>query len=207
MWGTVNDLSPMEDSSAQELSNIMLPDSPEDIPEMDQFGECCLGPVPLPPALAFHTGAALRDKEGVMEQEQLEGEREGCEHTEEADSLVSSLWNSTDSDRQTEEDEAELSDEPTGEPADVPTDETTVMFIEGHPPNDELAEGHSLDDELTKDHSLNDELTEDHLPDNELMETITVKCPPPRQELPLGSAQEENRVAVHASEDEMDCLC
>ena len=33
--GTVNDLSPMEDSSAQELSNITLLDSPKDIPRMD----------------------------------------------------------------------------------------------------------------------------------------------------------------------------
>ena len=33
--GTVNDLSPTEDSSAQELSNITLPDSPEDILQMD----------------------------------------------------------------------------------------------------------------------------------------------------------------------------
>ena len=35
VWGTVNDLSPTEDSSAQELSNITLPDSPKDIHQMD----------------------------------------------------------------------------------------------------------------------------------------------------------------------------
>ena len=37
--GTINNLSPVEDSSAWELSNITLPDSPKDIPWMDQFGE------------------------------------------------------------------------------------------------------------------------------------------------------------------------
>ena len=33
--GTVNNLSPMQDASAQELSNITLMDSPKDIPQMD----------------------------------------------------------------------------------------------------------------------------------------------------------------------------
>ena len=107
---------------------------------------------------------------------------------EEVDSLVSSLQNSTDSDRQTEKgNEAELSDKTTGEPDDGPMDETAVKLEEGHPPNDEL--------------------TEDHPPDDELAETITVKCPPSGQESPPGSTREEDRVVVYASEDEMDHLC
>ena len=52
VWGTVNDLSLTEDSSAQELSNISLLNSPEDIPQMGQFGECCRGLTPVPPAAA-----------------------------------------------------------------------------------------------------------------------------------------------------------
>ena len=89
VWGTVNDLSPIEDSSALELSNITLPDSPMDIPQMDQFGEHCQGPAPVPPAVAFHAGAALHDKEEVKLQELPEGE---CgEYTEEVNSPVSSL--------------------------------------------------------------------------------------------------------------------
>ena len=48
VWGTVNDLSPVEDASAWELSNITLPDSPEDRPRMDRFGECCWEPMPVP---------------------------------------------------------------------------------------------------------------------------------------------------------------
>ena len=117
--GTINDLSPMEDSFAWELSNITLPDSPKDIPQMDQFREGCWGPAPVPPSVTFCAGAALCDKEEVMEQETPEGEREGGEHTEEADSPVSSPRNSTDSDRHTEdEDEGELSDEPANGPAD-----------------------------------------------------------------------------------------
>ena len=133
--GTVNDLSPMEHSSAQELSNITFPHSPEDIPQMDQFGEHHRGPAPVAPAAASHTRATPHDEHEVMEQEPLEEERECREYTEEVDSLVSSPQSSTDddrhveeveppesspqsstnSDRQTEgEDEVELLDEPTG---------------------------------------------------------------------------------------------
>ena len=39
VWGTVNDLSPMEDASTQELSNITIQDSPEDAPQINCFGE------------------------------------------------------------------------------------------------------------------------------------------------------------------------
>ena len=135
----------------------------------------------MPPAVALCAGAALHDEEEVMEQEPLEGERECGEYTEEADSPVSSLWNSTDRDRHTEEtdspesspqnsadsarhtkeeDEGELSDEPT----DGPTDETAVKVTEGHPPDDEL--------------------TEDHPSNYELVDTITVECPSLGWELP-----------------------
>ena len=101
--------------------------------------------------------------------------------------LVSSPQNSTDSDRQMEEeDKVELSDEPMGDPADGPTDETAAKHAEGHPHNDEL--------------------TEDYPCDDKLVETIMVKCPPSRQESPPGSTWED-RVVIHASEDEMDCLC
>ena len=212
--GTVNNLSPMEDSSAQELSNITLPDSPKDIPQMDRFGEHCQGPAPVPPTVASHAGAAPHDEEEVMEQELPEQERECGEyteevdspvsspqnstdsdrHTEKEDSLESSQWNSADSDRQTEEkDEGELSDKPTGEPAD----ETAVK----------LTEGHSPDDELTEDHPPGDELTEGHPPDYEPAETITVECLTSGWELPPGGAWEEDRVVIHASENEMDHLC
>ena len=101
----------------------------------------------------------------------------------------------------------ELSDEPTGKPTDRPADDTAVKLIEGHPPDDELTEGHPPNDGLAKDHPPNDELTKYPPPNDELLETITVKCTPPGQELPPGSTQEEDRVVVHASEDEMGCLC
>ena len=176
--GTVNDLSPVEDSSAQELSNITLPDSPEDIPWMDQFGEHCWGPLPVSPTVAPHARATPHNEEEVMEQELPEEERECGECTEEVDSPVSSLWNSTDSDRHTKEqdspesslqnsadsdrqmekeDEGELSDEPTGEPTNGPMDETAVKLTERHPPDERLTEGHP--------------------PDYEPVETITVECP------------------------------
>ena len=47
---TVSDLSPTEDSSARELSNITLLDAPDDVPQMEWFRECCaeLMPVAVP---------------------------------------------------------------------------------------------------------------------------------------------------------------
>ena len=183
-------------------------DSPEDIPQMDRFGECHREPMPVPSAAMLHARGALHDEEEVMEQETLEEERECSEYTEEVDSPVSSPWNSTDSDRHTEEeDEGELPDKPTGEPADGPMDETAVKLAEGHPPDDELAEGHLPDDELTEDHPPGNELAEGHPPDYEPAGTITVECLTLGHESPPGGTQEEDRVVIHASEDEMDRLC
>ena len=96
-----------------------------------------------------------------------------------------------------EEEEGELSDEPTSEPADGLMDETAVKLVEGHPPNAELPERHPP----------NDELTEGHPPNYELMETITVECPALGKESPPESTWEEDRVVVHTSEDEMDHWC
>ena len=99
------------------------------------------------------------DEEEVIEQELLKEKREGGEYIEEVDSSVPSLqnstdsdryteeedspecspWNSADSDRQTEEEET-LSDKPTGEPTDGPTNETAVKLTERHSPDDELTE-------------------------------------------------------------------
>ena len=241
VWGTVNDLSSMEDASARELINITLLDSPKDIPQMDQFGECHQEPAPVPPAVALHARAAHHAEEEVMGQELPEGERKCGEyteevdlpvfspwnstdsdrnteevdspgssswnsadsdrHTEEADSLESSLQNSADSDRQTkEEDEGEMSDEPTGEPADRPANETAVKLTEGDQP----------DNELIDDHPPGDELTKEHPPDCQPVETITVECPTLGQELPPRGTWEEDRVVVHACQDVLrshGCRC
>ena len=73
------------------------------------------------------------------------------------------------------EDEGELSDEPTGKPADGPVDETAVKLAEGHQPDDELAE----------DHPPSDEFAEGNPPNYQPAETITVECPTLGWELPL----------------------
>ena len=39
MRGTINDLSPVEDASTEELNNITIPASPKDAPQIDHFGE------------------------------------------------------------------------------------------------------------------------------------------------------------------------
>ena len=100
VWGTVNDLLPMEDSSAWELNNITLLDSPEDILQMDQFGGVLQGACTCAPSVASCAGAAPHDEDKVMEQEPLEEERECHEYTEETDS---SPWSSTDNYRYIEE--------------------------------------------------------------------------------------------------------
>ena len=135
-----------------------------------------------------HTKEA--DSLGSSSQNSADSDR----HTEEVDSLESSPWNSADSDRQMEEkDEGELSNKPTGKPAD----ETAVKLTEGHQPDDELAE----------DHPPSDGLAEGHPPDYQPAETITVECPASGWKSPPGGTQEEDRVVVHTCEDEMDHLC
>ena len=39
MRGTINDLSPVEDASTQELNSITIPASTKDAPQIDHFGE------------------------------------------------------------------------------------------------------------------------------------------------------------------------
>ena len=57
--GMVNDLSPMEDASTWELSNFTVPDSPEDMPRIDRFGEHQQERVAESPAEVFHAGIIL----------------------------------------------------------------------------------------------------------------------------------------------------
>ena len=71
--GTINDLSPTEDSFTQELSNITVLNSPKDVPRIDQFGDCWPECTSEAPAKAFY---ALCDEEEVMEQGFPEGGRE-----------------------------------------------------------------------------------------------------------------------------------
>ena len=80
----------MEDASAWELSNITLLDFPEDIPRMDQFGEHCWEPTPVPPTAVLHAGVAHCAVGEVMEQEPPQGERECDKYREEVDLPVSS---------------------------------------------------------------------------------------------------------------------
>ena len=58
--GMVNDLSPTEDSSARELSNITLLDGPDDVSQMDQFKEHHAEPEP---DAALHTEAGDQEEE------------------------------------------------------------------------------------------------------------------------------------------------
>ena len=85
MRGTASDLSPAEDVSAQELSNITIPDPPEDTWRIYYFGERWEGHGAEVPAEAFCTGAALCKEEEVMEQALPDREEVGSESSEESE--------------------------------------------------------------------------------------------------------------------------
>ena len=86
MRGTVNDLYPMEDASAQELSNITIPDSPEDVPQIDRFGESQQEHIAEVPAEAFHIGNVPHKGEEVMEELPPDGDNVNSDSSEESDS-------------------------------------------------------------------------------------------------------------------------
>ena len=84
MRGTASDLSPAEDASAQELSNITIPDAPEDVWRLDHFRECQEGCDVEAPAKAFCTCAALCKKAKAMEQVLPDREEVGSKSSEES---------------------------------------------------------------------------------------------------------------------------
>ena len=85
MRGTASDLSPAEDASTWELSNIMFQDLPEDVQRVDCFGECQERCSVEAPAKAFCTGAALHEEEETMEQAPPDREEVGSESSEESE--------------------------------------------------------------------------------------------------------------------------
>ena len=83
---TINDLSPAEDASAQELSNITIPDSPKDAPRIDHFEEHWQEHVAEAPAEEFCTGINPGKGEEVMEQAPPDGQNVSSDSSEELDS-------------------------------------------------------------------------------------------------------------------------
>ena len=135
--GTVNDLSPMEDALAQELSNITIPDSLEDAPRIDCFGEHWQECIAEAPVEVFHTGIVPHEGEEVMEELLSEGENISSDSSEELDSDVSTPWcHCSDSISWTEEGKEgeELAEESTEELTEEPTKELAGG------PNEELTE-------------------------------------------------------------------
>ena len=76
----------MEDASAQKLSNITIPDSPEDAPQIDCFGEHWQEHIVEAPAEVFHTGIVLHKAEEVMEELLPDGKNMSSDSSEESDS-------------------------------------------------------------------------------------------------------------------------
>ena len=84
--GTTRNLPPAEDVSAQELSNIMIQDPPEDAQRVDCFEECQEGCSAEAPAKAFCTGATFHEEEEeAMEQAPPDREEVGSESSEESE--------------------------------------------------------------------------------------------------------------------------
>ena len=75
----------MEDASAWELSNITIPDSPEDMPQIDCFRQHQQERIAEAPAEVFHAGIALLEGEEVMEQVPPDGEKVSSDSSEESD--------------------------------------------------------------------------------------------------------------------------
>ena len=124
--GTINDLSPREDASTQELSNITIPDSPQDVHQIYYFGEHWQEHIAEAPA---RCSAQVLEEE-VMEQALPDWENVSSISSEESDSDEGTPRSCcSDSISQTEEeseDREELTAEPAKELTVEPTKELTV---------------------------------------------------------------------------------
>ena len=84
--GTVTNLSPVEEASAQELSNIVIQDPPEDVPMMDHFREGREECSAEAPTDTFHMDAALHKEESMEQAPQSDLGGEGSESSKESGS-------------------------------------------------------------------------------------------------------------------------
>ena len=120
--GTVNDLSPVDYASARELSNITIPDSPEDAPRIDCFEghwqECIAEAL----TKAFHTGIVPHKGEEVIKELLPDGENVSSDSSEELDSDESTPRHCRSDSVSQAEEESEDGEELTEEAAE----ETTV---------------------------------------------------------------------------------
>ena len=87
--GDCQRFSPVEEASAQELSNIVIRDSPEDAPMMDCFGEHREECSAEAPADTFHMDAALHGEESMEQTPKSDLGQEGSKSSKESDSSKS----------------------------------------------------------------------------------------------------------------------
>ena len=128
----------MEDASTQELSNIIIPDTPEDTPQIDCFGKHWQECIVEPSAEVFHTGIVPHKGEEVMEESPPDGDNMSSDSSEESDSdegtprhrCSDSISQAEEEGEDGEESAEELAEEPTeeltGEPTEGPAKETAV---------------------------------------------------------------------------------
>ena len=134
---------PTEDASAQELSNITIPDSPENAPQTYHFGEHQQEHIAEAPAKVFCTGIVPHEGQEVMEDLPPDGENMSSDRSEESDSDEGTpRHRCSNSVSQTEEEGkngVELTEEPTEELTEELMEEPAEKLAEE--PIEELTEG------------------------------------------------------------------
>ena len=118
--------------------SMSIPDSPEDAPQIDHFGQHRQESTTKAPAKAFHAGIVPCNGEEVMEESLPNGENVGSDSSEEldsdegtprchcSDSISQAKEEGEDGEELAEEPAQELAEEPTEELAAGPTEETAV---------------------------------------------------------------------------------
>ena len=91
LWGTNSNLSPVEEASEWELSNIVIQDPPEDAPRMDHFRECREGCSAEAPTDTFHVNTDLCKEESMEQAHKSDLGEEGSESLQGSDSSESTL--------------------------------------------------------------------------------------------------------------------
>ena len=91
MWGTVSDLSLVEEASTWQLSNIVIQDPPEDAPRMDCFMEHREKHGAEAPADTFCVETALCEEESMEQAPQSDLGEKGNKSSKESDSSENTL--------------------------------------------------------------------------------------------------------------------
>ena len=183
MWGTTSDLSPVEEASSQELSNIVIQDTPENTPRMDHFRQCREQRGAEAPIDTFCMDAALHEEESMEQAPQSDLGEGGSESSKESDSSKGTPHHY--SSRHCHPNSISWADEDQEEGKEQEE-------IEG-------------EEQLTLPASPQGKLMEEPMEELLTLEQESRGTVPIRGDMPGDSQGDE--VVIHAAEEEIDCLC